>query len=122
MPAGSGRPRRRGDAAPASPSTNVGKTFRLGRGTIEALSGVNLDVRRGAFVSLIGPSGCGKSTLLRMLADLETPTKGEVLVNGMHPSALAGQEPDRDRFPGPGAACRGEPCSTTSGCPSRWRG
>ncbi len=67
---------------------NVSKTFRLGRGTIDALSGVNLTVRNGAFVALIGPSGCGKSTLLRMLADLETPTTGEVLVNGQHPSAL----------------------------------
>jgi len=68
--------------------TEVSKVFRLGRGTIEALSGVNLTVQKGAFVSLIGPSGCGKSTLLRMLADLETPTTGEVLVNGLHPSAL----------------------------------
>jgi len=67
---------------------DVSKTFRLGRGTIEALSEVNLAVRSGAFVALIGPSGCGKSTLLRMLADLETPTTGEVLVNGQHPSAL----------------------------------
>jgi NitT/TauT family transport system ATP-binding protein len=67
---------------------DVSKTFRLGRGTIEALSGVNLSVSSGAFVSLIGPSGCGKSTLLRMLADLDTPTTGEVLVNGQHPSAL----------------------------------
>ena len=67
---------------------DVSKTFRLGRGTIDALAGVNLTVPNGAFVALIGPSGCGKSTLLRMLADLETPTTGEVLVNGQHPSAL----------------------------------
>ena len=67
---------------------DVSKTFRLGRGTIDALAGVNLTVPSGAFVALIGPSGCGKSTLLRMLADLETPTTGEVLVNGQHPSTL----------------------------------
>ena len=90
---------RRADGAEASPAgpggatpgiliSEVSKTFRLGRDTIEALSGVNLTVPQGAFVSLIGPSGCGKSTLLRMLADLETPTSGEVLVNGMHPSVL----------------------------------
>lgn len=68
--------------------TNVTKIFRLGRGSVEALAGVDLVVRDGAFVALIGPSGCGKSTILRMLADLETPTTGEVLINGRHPSAL----------------------------------
>ncbi len=67
---------------------NVTKSFRLGRDTIDALLGVDLTVEKGAFVSLIGPSGCGKSTLLRMIADLETPTTGEVLVNGLHPSAM----------------------------------
>lgn len=77
-----------GGPAPGISITGVSKTFRLGRGTIEALAGVDLEVRRGAFVSLIGPSGCGKSTILRILADLETPTKGEVLINGTHPSVL----------------------------------
>jgi len=67
---------------------DVNKSFRLGRGTIDALVGVNATVENGAFVSLIGPSGCGKSTLLRMIADLETPTTGEVLVNGSHPSVM----------------------------------
>jgi NitT/TauT family transport system ATP-binding protein len=79
---------RDGGDHPGISMVGVSKTFKLGRGTIEALAGVNLSVRRGAFVSLIGPSGCGKSTLLRMLADLETPTEGEVLVNGMPPSTL----------------------------------
>jgi NitT/TauT family transport system ATP-binding protein len=46
------------------------------------LDGVDLIVEPGEFVSLIGPSGCGKSTLLRIIADLLTPTRGEIRVNG----------------------------------------
>jgi len=47
-----------------------------------ALSGIDLDIRPGEFVSLIGPSGCGKSTLLRIVGDLIAPTAGTVEVNG----------------------------------------
>jgi NitT/TauT family transport system ATP-binding protein len=47
-----------------------------------ALSGIDLEIRRGEFVSLIGPSGCGKSTLLRIVGDLTQPSAGEVMVNG----------------------------------------
>ncbi len=47
-----------------------------------ALEGVDVDVAPGEFVSLIGPSGCGKSTLLRLIADLDTPTAGELAVFG----------------------------------------
>jgi NitT/TauT family transport system ATP-binding protein len=50
--------------------------------SVTALQGVDLDVAPGEFVSLIGPSGCGKSTLLRLIADLDTPTTGELTVFG----------------------------------------
>ncbi|MBV9754035.1 MAG: ATP-binding cassette domain-containing protein, partial [Hyphomicrobiales bacterium] len=49
-------------------------TFETSDGPVEALSGIDLSIERGEFVSLIGPSGCGKTTLLRVIADLETPT------------------------------------------------
>lgn len=59
------------------------KTFSLGRKSVRALAEVNLGTKRDSFISLLGPSGCGKSTILRIIAGLETPSTGEVLVNGM---------------------------------------
>jgi NitT/TauT family transport system ATP-binding protein len=54
-------------------------------GRLTALSRIGLTIRRGEFVSVIGPSGCGKSTLLRLIGGLQTPTSGEVLVDGKPP-------------------------------------
>lgn len=65
-----------------------------GAGTKErvtALSGIDLDVPDGSFVSLVGPSGCGKSTLLKVVADLMAPTRGTVTIGGSAPSDLRGQ-------------------------------
>jgi NitT/TauT family transport system ATP-binding protein len=52
-----------------------------GSGRTTALQGIDLEIQRGEFVSLIGPSGCGKSTLLRIIGDLTQPTTGSVSVN-----------------------------------------
>jgi NitT/TauT family transport system ATP-binding protein len=63
--------------------SGVDKLFGTDGGTITtALQGINLDIGRGEFISLIGPSGCGKSTLLRIIGDLIQPTTGSVTVNG----------------------------------------
>ncbi len=64
---------------------NLSLTFQTNDGPVHALKEVNLSIERGEFVSFIGPSGCGKTTLLRVMAALETPTGGTMLVNGMSP-------------------------------------
>ena len=63
-------------------ANNLDLTFQTNDGPVHALKGVNLDIDKGDFVSFIGPSGCGKTTFLRCIAALETPTGGELSVNG----------------------------------------
>jgi putative ABC transport system ATP-binding protein len=61
---------------------NVVKTYRNNGGELHALRGVDLDVCTGQLVAVMGPSGCGKSTLLHLLGGLDSPTSGQVYVNG----------------------------------------
>ncbi len=51
-------------------------------GKLVAVERMNLEIEEGSFVTLLGPSGCGKTTLLRMIAGLETPTEGEIYIEG----------------------------------------
>jgi len=61
---------------------HVTKTFAEGAREVVAVRDVNVDVSEGEFTILIGPSGCGKSTLLYMIAGFETPTEGQILLEG----------------------------------------
>jgi putative ABC transport system ATP-binding protein len=60
----------------------VSKVYERGGDTILGLDRVNLDVAGGDFCAFVGPSGCGKSTLLNLIAGLDVPTSGEILLNG----------------------------------------
>ena len=61
---------------------DIRKTFEGPAGATVALNGVDLDIERGTFVSIVGPSGCGKSTLLQIMAGLILPSAGDVLIDG----------------------------------------
>lgn len=60
------------------------KIYRVGETRVRALNGVSFTINRGNFCSIVGTSGSGKSTLLNMLAGLEKPTKGEIVIAGEH--------------------------------------
>ena len=60
--------------------------------TFEALEDINLEIRDGEFLCLVGHSGCGKSTMLSLIAGLEHPTRGEILIDG---KPITGPGPDR---------------------------
>lgn len=62
---------------------NVTKVFDSAAGRVSALRGIDLQINRGEFVSIVGPSGSGKSTLLNILGALDRPTSGKVLINGI---------------------------------------
>jgi len=68
--------------APLVSVRNVQKTYFTRQAPVQAVASASLDVSRGEFVSLLGPSGCGKSTLLMMIAGLEQPTGGSILLGG----------------------------------------
>ena len=61
---------------------NINKIYQAKNGETKALENINLDVKKGEFVSIIGPSGCGKSTLLSIIAGLEDKNTGEIYLDG----------------------------------------
>ena len=63
---------------------NLHKSFSLAGGTIEVIKDLNLDLPKGEWLALTGPSGCGKTTLLHILAGLDRPTSGDILLDGQN--------------------------------------
>jgi len=73
---------------PIVETVNLSKTYILGKVPVNALCGVNLEVKKGDFIAVLGPSGSGKSTLLNMIGALDVPTEGKVLIDGVDISTL----------------------------------
>ncbi len=71
---------------------NITKTYQRGPEKVQVLHGIDLDIARGDFVALMGPSGSGKTTLLNLIGGLDTPTGGEISIEGQRIDQLgAGQ-------------------------------
>lgn len=76
---------------------NVARRYVQGQGTLEVFSDLSLAIRPGELVALVGPSGAGKSSLLHMAGLLESPSSGEIYINGAAASQLADRERTRLR-------------------------
>ncbi|WP_282920699.1 ABC transporter ATP-binding protein [Ignavigranum ruoffiae] len=77
---------------------NVSKTYLDGKEEFLALKSTNLAIETGEFVAIIGPSGSGKSTFLTLAGGLQTPTEGEILINGQSIYQLSAKELGKIRF------------------------
>ena len=71
---------------------DIGRKYIIGTEVIHALKSVSLTIKKGEFVALMGPSGSGKSTLMNILGCLDTPTKGEYILNGINVSQMTDNE------------------------------
>jgi len=71
---------------------DIGRKYVIGSEIIHALKSVTLNINKGEFVALMGPSGSGKSTLMNILGCLDTPTKGEYILNGINASHMTDAE------------------------------
>src|SRR5436190_1137211 len=74
---------RQGDHKVVMDVRNITKSLPLGREKIEILRGISFEIMSGEFISIVGPSGSGKSTLLGIIAGLDNPTSGQVLIDGV---------------------------------------
>ena len=86
-----------GSAVPLLVAEGLGKGFGTGEARVEVFSNVDLTLAPGEFLAVVGPSGCGKSTLLHLLAGLDEPDAGRVLVDGREWRALQPAERARRR-------------------------
>lgn len=67
---------------------NLTREYKKGGETIRPLNGLNLEVQRGDFLALMGPSGSGKTTLLNLIAGIDSPTQGELIIDGINIATL----------------------------------
>jgi len=67
----------------------VKKSYQQGKIEVPALRGIDLTIEQGEFVTIFGPSGSGKTTFLNMIGCLDTPTEGEICLNGRKISGLS---------------------------------
>ena len=72
--------------------TGINKIYRTEEIETQALENVNLEVKKGEFLSIMGPSGCGKSTLLNIMGLLDTPTSGTIEINGTRTESMGDKE------------------------------
>ncbi|WP_413769317.1 ATP-binding cassette domain-containing protein, partial [Vibrio vulnificus] len=70
---------------------NVSRSYVLGGQQVNALKNITLDIEDGVFIAIAGPSGSGKSTLLNLIGCIDTPTSGQILINGQD---VSGKTPD----------------------------
>ena len=73
---------------PVLQAQNVSKIYDMGSTKIEALLGVDIEIYKGEFVAIVGKSGSGKSTLMHILGLLDTPTEGEIILNGVNTKGM----------------------------------
>lgn len=73
------------------------KTYVMGDQEIHAVSGIDVEIRKGEYVAIMGPSGSGKSTLMNLIGCLDTPSKGEYFINGHLVSSMSDDELARIR-------------------------
>ena len=77
---------------------NVTKSYQDGNNEIEALKETNFKIEEGKFIAIIGPSGSGKSTFLTLAGGLQTPSKGQIIINGKEYTNLSEKERSKLRF------------------------
>ncbi|MDO9465421.1 MAG: ABC transporter ATP-binding protein [bacterium] len=80
------------DEANVVRTRNVKKAFMMGGVSLEALKGINLEIKRGEYISIMGPSGSGKSTLFNMIGGLDKPTEGKVYIDEVDVAQLDAYE------------------------------